>query len=237
MIKFLKSIYISPGIEDRVANNSLNTQILKLKKEFKGKKDKKFGLERIVRLLLLIQAFIFPAIWFRSLCGQKSKIKKKIFIEIYVLIKVFIMVVLAIDIFKLSSIKIYLVIYFMVETLFYLLSIVFLDDIHEKAISFSRSLLLLFINYFEITMAFSILYRYFWIKDEIVGNLSKVTSLSSIDAIYFSFVTASTIGYGDIVPINDSIKIIIIIQSIIIFLFGMLFFNKFISALGEKENK
>ncbi|MGL5963395.1 MAG: potassium channel family protein [Fusobacteriaceae bacterium] len=236
MKEFLKLLYISKGAKDKVTNNSLDVQKVKLRKAFNGKNQNNFGLERIVRLILLLQAFIFPAIWIRSMCGKKSKIRKKIVVEIYVFIKLSYIIYLAIGTRIYSHLELYLVIYTMLETLFYLLSIVFLDDVHEKAISFSRSLLLLFINYFEITMSFSIIYKYYWIKDEIVDKISRVTSISSIDSIYFSFVTASTIGYGDIIPINDTIKTIVIIQSVVIFLFGMLFFNKFISALGEKEN-
>lgn len=49
--------------------------------------------------------------------------------------------------------------------------------------------------------------------------------LSSLDALYFSFVTHCTLGYGDIVPINPSMRFITILHIIVmisyLFLVGL----------------
>jgi len=42
-------------------------------------------------------------------------------------------------------------------------------------------------------------------------------NLSYLDALYFSFITHSTIGYGDIVPISPLMRCITILQTICIF--------------------
>ncbi|MBU2046060.1 MAG: potassium channel family protein, partial [Bacteroidetes bacterium] len=50
---------------------------------------------------------------------------------------------------------------------------------------------------------------------------------SAIDAIYFSFITSSTVGYGDIHPISDVGKILSIVQIFSSISFLVLFFNFF----------
>ena len=64
-----------------------------------------------------------------------------------------------------------------------------------------------FLLYLTIGMFFAELYKL------IPGSLSKVDS--KFDYIYFSFVTLSTTGYGEITPINTYSKILIMVESFI----------------------
>lgn len=152
-------------------------------------------------------------------------------IESYVMLKV------VLGLFLLFKIKYFrfesgLSIYFILETLFYLLSIIFLEGVHKKAVSFSRSLLLLFLNYLETVIYFAVIYKSYWYKNEIIENVSNSEIIKSLDALYFSFMTATTVGYGDIIPPNINIKMVCIAQTIIMLIFAMLFFNKFVSSLN-----
>jgi hypothetical protein len=63
-------------------------------------------------------------------------------------------------------------------------------------------------------LGFAVIY---WIWGTPEHFHSQYTSpyLSSIDALYFSFITHSTLGYGDIVPISQGMRFITILHTIV----------------------
>ncbi|MBP1019251.1 ion transporter [Serratia fonticola] len=52
-----------------------------------------------------------------------------------------------------------------------------------------------------------------------------------IDAFYFTCITVTTLGYGDITPVTDITKIIVIVESLVGFLFMSLFVSAFINRI------
>ena len=53
--------------------------------------------------------------------------------------------------------------------------------------------------------------------------LGRTTGLSFPDALYFSLITVSTVGYGEIVPISNGIKMLVSVQivfGVLLLLFG-----------------
>ena len=117
-----------------------------------------------------------------------------------------------------------IIVYLLLETVLYLLSLIFLSDIYANPISFKRSVLLLIINYIEITLDFSVLYLG-------IGQLN--ITLSPISSIYFSFMTSTTVGFGDFYPTTDLTRMIAVGQSLTIFLFIVLFVNYFVANLSQ----
>lgn len=87
---------------------------------------------------------------------------------------------------------------------------------------YSRAIVLLIWNYFEIILIFG--YLYFFFKE----SLSDYKSI--IDAYYFSTITQLTIGYGDLNPLG-SLKIISGIQGLIGTLFLVLIIAKVINMI------
>lgn len=229
----LTKILISPQAKNTTTKSSISNQWTKFKGIWNGDKCECFGLERILRIFLVLQAFFFPGIYFRYLFGSRDNIWKKISIEFYVIGKLilsfFLLFKTPIFIFN-FNISIILAIYLTLETILYVLSVIFLEDVHQQPQSFSRSLILIFINYFEITIWFSILYINFDLK------INEV-ALNPLKALYFSFTTATTVGYGDITPINssNSCLIISILQMIIMLIFVVLFFNKFVGSINSDK--
>lgn len=92
------------------------------------------------------------------------------------------------------------------------------SEIRNK--NFVLVLLELFVYYVAVNFLFSFAYYKF----------NSLNSVSFFDYVYFSFVTSLSIGYGDLVPINISGKLLVIIQSCI----TALYFALMVSILSLK---
>jgi hypothetical protein len=73
-----------------------------------------------------------------------------------------------------------------------------------------RSILFTLFSFFQLVIAFSILYRLF-------AHHFKDILISQFQAVYFSFVTITTLGYGDFTPLPEAwhIQLIVIIQLVL----------------------
>jgi len=55
--------------------------------------------------------------------------------------------------------------------------------------------------------------------------VNRVSKLEFFDFLYFSIITASSTGYGDILPNNSTIRILVSVEIMIsLFLFGFFFY-------------
>lgn len=181
------------------------------------------GLEKILRLYLVAIQIIFPGLHIRNYFGKKGIIKRNVANEFYVLLKT------ALPLFFLFS-GLYkytwvvgISVYLMLETSFYVAALIFVSDIFVKPRSYRRNILMLFLNFLEITLSFAVIY----------GGLgllgSKVTNV--YDFIYFSIVTSTAIGFGDVYPVNDAGKTIVCLHALMTVSFIVLFLNFFTSKV------
>ncbi|MEC5165380.1 hypothetical protein RCH18_001108 [Flavobacterium sp. PL11] len=115
---------------------------------------------------------------------------------------------------------IWILIYLFLETLFYNPTLIFASDKFGKPRSYKRSMLLLFFNYIEIAFEFATFYS--------VGNYLNKEFTHWFDPIYFSIVTSSSIGYGDLYPVNPIGKFLVTTQFLTIFIFCCPFFEFFL---------
>lgn len=67
------------------------------------------------------------------------------------------------------------------------------------------------------------------LKEIVDYNNGIIKTNSFWRMLYFSAVTISTIGYGDIVPVDDTLRLVISFEAII----GIIFIGLFINAFGE----
>lgn len=196
----------------------------KIRDVWDGDKQDDYGLLRIFRLFVVSSLLLFPGVLIDEIFKSKSYITKKLIVELYVFLKtVFPIFILFFGWYHQAFIY-YLSIYLLVETYLYLFSKIYLEHQHLK-VSNIRTLLLLVFNFLESGLTFSVIY--------IAGNYLNITLKDAIDAIYFSFVTSATIGYGDIHPINSTGKLIVITQIFSSISFLVLFFNFFSGRAHE----
>lgn len=193
-------------------------QVKNLKDIWENKTYNDFGIERIFRIILQLLAFIIPSSLVRQFSGINNLINRKLIIEFWGISKLVYYYFILLEFDKTRS-KLFLIISIILtfDTLHFLISRIFLNDVFRQAISYKRSLMMTFINYAEICMCYAFIYAYIDHTNTNIENTifivnSKITNLQ---AIYFSFVTSATIGYGDIAPKNPFVMKIVISQIII----------------------
>jgi len=216
--EFLKKVFLgNVSIDDGYIESGYKEQLSYLKKVWK---DKTYGVERIVRLAICLIQFVYPTIFIRSIFGVLGARARKVAVEAYIVLKLlFPLIVLYTGLYQ-HMLVIAIIIYLLTETIFHILGLIFLSDLHPFSISYRRSILLLFLHYLEVVFDFSVIYTAF-------DLLNK--KLSPLSALYFSFVTNTTLGYGDIYPKSTSGQIAVIAQLIIFIMFVILFIDYFSS--------
>jgi hypothetical protein len=188
------------------------------------------GLERLIRLVLAITQFLSLGLYIKQFTGRWGAQIRKLITEVYVICKL----IFPILIFRYNLEGEFwaacLTAYFLSETVLYLGGLVFLQDVSNYRVSPKRSLALLFVNFFELVFEFGLLYAYLSSGDP--DQFSRSLT-SGHDAIYFSFVTGATLGYGDIVPISSGARELVMVQMTLTFVFVGLFINYFASLLHK----
>lgn len=226
-MNFFEKLFI--GTSDTILkskpNSAIKVQIKNIRTVWNSRKYEDFGIERLLRLFLVCVQFIFPGLYIREISGRKSALTRKIWNEIYVSTKI-LFYILALFVLPKTSWFCYISAYLMAETFCYLLGLIFLEPEYKKPASYKRNLLMAIINFMEVTLGFATIY-YCTIADSI-RNLH-----TSTDAIYFSFITATTIGYGEMHPLNGLSKLICTSQSIVSFLFAVFIISIFLSNLSK----
>lgn len=196
----------------------------KIQDVWDGDKHDDYGLLRIFRLFVVSSLVLFPGVLIDEIFRSKSYITRKLIVELYVFLKTIFPVYILFKGWYHFHFIYYLSIYLLIETYLYLFSKIFLEYQHLK-VSNMRTLLLLVFNFFESGLTFAVIY--------IAGNYLNIPLKDAVDSIYFSFVTSATIGYGDIHPINQTGKLIVITQIFSSISFLVLFFNFFSGRAHE----
>ncbi|MEZ4779485.1 MAG: ion channel [Flavobacteriaceae bacterium] len=225
----IKKLILGSYKSEHKLKPAIKNQIKNIKRVWNNDVYKDFGIERVLRLFLVVIQFAFPALYLRQLSGLFGLLGRKIMVEFYVIIKLILPVLFFyLDITN-NIIVVIIAIYILLETVIYLTSLIFLSDVYAQPISYKRSVVLLFINYVEVILEFAVIYSYFNINYKIFpGDLVK-----DIDIIYFSFVSFSPIGFGEIDSILYHGKLIVICQIFVFLIFGGLFLSVFTSNIGK----
>ncbi|MDP3467439.1 MAG: ion channel [Daejeonella sp.] len=184
-----------------------------------------FGIERLLRLFLVGSKILFPGIYIEYLTKSSSLYKRKLVGEFYVIFKTLVpFFMLYFSLWNHMWLYIFNI-YLLIETFLYIFHKIFLPE-HDQSKMINRSIILLFFNFIEVIASFGVIYA--------AGNYLNQPIQGWIDALYFSFITGVTIGYGDFYPVNENGKILVMLQILSTMAFLFLFFNFFGPRSGEK---
>ena len=82
----------------------------------------------------------------------------------------------------------------------------------------TRTFLLLLLHYIEVTTIFACAYfvAQWFFGDELFSVNGSPSKITTMQAWYFSLVTGSTLGYGDITPLSTSSRVLLALQLLIV---------------------
>jgi hypothetical protein len=237
MKQILKKLIIGNGTKFETATqNPIQKSILNIKAIWNNDHQDDNGIEKIIRLLLSSSQLLFPGIYIKFLSNKKGPQYVDLSLDCYVLLKVLFPILILINHWQVYDFVIYAMVYVLLETILYIPTLIFASDTFSKPRSYRRSMLLLFFNYLEIVFAYAVLYT--------CGNHLNEPFYHWFDAIYFSIITSSSIGYGDYFPITTYGKFLVSTQALLFLFFVVLFLNFFSTKIkgkgyfdhGSKEN-
>jgi hypothetical protein len=233
MQQFLKKLFLGESFDNTpLYPTALASHWRNLRTVWNNERHNDIGIERIFRLLLLLSLYLFPGLYIRHFFGKRGLDAKNLAVEFYVVFKMlFPFAMLKLHVFS-NYVALSVVIYFLLETLCYITSLIFVSDVYPRPRSIRRSIFLLFLNYVEIVGDFAVLYAGF--------DLLQGKAHSLIDHVYFSLITAATVGYGDITPTTNLGKVLAGLQAVVFLTFIVLILNFFgskVDDIGYAEKK
>ena len=184
------------------------------------------GIEKIFRLFLSISQLLFPGVYIKFWFSRKNYEYQDIAMDFYILLKMLFPIYILKNNLQDQNILIYIMVYVLVETVLYIPTLIFASDMLSRPKSYKRSMLLLFLNYLEIVFAFAVLYT--------LGDNMNKPFTHWFDAVYFSIITANSVGYGDYYPVTPYAKTLVSIQAMFFLSFVVLFLNFFSAKVKNK---
>ena len=214
--------------------NPIEKRILNIKSIWNNDHQDDNGIEKIIRLFLSFSQLLFPGIYIKYLASKKGSEYEDLALDFYILLKVAFPIFLLVFEWHQYLFLVWIMIYLLLETILYIPTLIFASDLFSRPRSYKRSMLLLFFNYLEIVFAYAVLYS--------TGNHLNQPLDRWTDAVYFSIITSSSIGYGDFHPATTYGKFLVSTQALLFLFFVVLFLNFFSTQIKSKgyfdhENK
>ncbi len=116
------------------------------------------GIEKIFRLFLSSSQLFFPGIYLKTIASKKGHEYQDLVLDLFVLAKVAFPVIILSNNWQNNPYILYILVYLMLETILYIPTLIFASDSFLRPRSYKRSILLLFLNYMEILLTYSVLY-------------------------------------------------------------------------------
>jgi len=227
MRRLLKKLVLSGNESNRRDDSStIEKRISNIRNIWNNEHQDDVGIEKILRLFLAVSQFFFPGLYIKHYFGKQSEGLKDLMMDLYILLKVFFpLSLLAYQWAPYEYVSIPLI-WLFTETMLYVPTLIFASDLFPRPSSYRRSMLLVFVNYFEIVFVYAFIYAN--------GNYLNAPFTNWYDPIYFSFTTLSTIGFGDYYPVTGPGKFLVCTQSLVFLSFVVLFLNFFSSKAEQK---
>lgn len=226
-MSFLKKLLIGNVSENfKPKYNPIQRRILNIKAIWNNDHQDDNGIEKIFRLFLSISQLFFPGIYIKTIASKIGYAYKDLAMDIYILLKVAYPLIIIVNHWQDHIILIWIMVYLILETILYIPTLIFASDMFVRPRSYKRSMLLLFFNYLEVVIAFGVLYT--------LGQNTNIPFQHWTDALYFSLMTSTTIGYGDYYPITTYGKFLASVQALFFISFVILFMNFFFTKAKSK---
>jgi hypothetical protein len=206
--------------------NPIQKRIQNIKSIWDNDHEDDNGIEKIFRLLLSSSQLLFPGIYIKYFSRKKGIEYQDLAIDIYILIKVAFPITILIYQWYTIDWVVIVMMYLFLETIFYIPTLIFASDLFSRPRSYRRSMLLLFFNYLEIVLAYAVFYC--------CGNYLNKPFEHWFDAVYFSIITSSSIGYGDFHPVLPMGKFLVSTQALLFLFFIVLFLNFFSTKVKSR---
>lgn len=229
MNKFLKKLLlgkISKKDKPRLNINPLQKRVLNIRAIWDNDHQDDNGIEKIFRLFLAISQLVFPGVYIKYFATKRHFEYQDISMDLYVMLKLLFPLLILKNDWQEHSLLIYIMVYLLIETVLYIPTLIFASDMLSRPRSYRRSMLLIFFNYLEIVCAFAVLYT--------IGDNMNKPFTHWFDSIYFSIITANSVGYGDYFPVTTYAKFLVSIQAMFFLTFVVLFLNFFSSKMNNK---
>lgn len=227
MRKTVKKLFLGKSSNGQQADfNPIEKRIQNIKSIWNNDHQDDSGFEKIFRLLLASSLLFFPGIYIKYVARKKGIEYQDLATDFYILIKVGFPIFILVNQWYAMQWVVCLMAYLFLETIFYIPTLIFASDLLAKPRSYRRSMLLLFFNYLEIVFAYAVFYS--------CGNYLNKPFEHWFDAVYFSIITSSSIGYGDFHPVTTLGKFLVSTQALLFLFFIVLFLNFFSTKVKSK---
>ena len=163
--------------------------------------------------------------YIKHLFWRKGPLYQDFAIELFILLKTTLPVVVLAMGWERHPLALFVVLWFMMETIIYIPTLIFASDSFSSPRSYRRSKLLIFLNYLEVVFSFAVIHM--------AGQYMNQPLTLWTDAVYVSFMITSTIGFGEYHPITGLGKLVVSLQS----LFYLSYIALFISFFNLGGNK
>lgn len=213
----------TPSLEP---TSAIASRLKNIKAIWNNEHDNDMGIEKMFRLFLAASPFIFPGVYIKEMVGRKGRAYSDLAVDMFVLFKVAFPVILLSNGWQRNPLLFAILIWFMIETVMYVPTLIFASDSLSRPRSYRRSMLLLFFNYLEIIFDFAVIYS--------VGGFFNKPFHAWFDPIYFSFITSASIGYGDYFPVTPMGKLVVSGHSVVFLIFVVVFLNFFSSKMESR---
>jgi hypothetical protein len=184
------------------------------------------GIEKIIRLFLATSQLLFPGIYLKTFASKKGIEYQDLALDLYITLKVIFPIIVLINSWQYYPLIIIILVYLLLETIVYIPTLIFASDSFSRPRSYKRSMILLFFNYLEIVFAYAVIYA--------SGNYLNQAFSHWFDAVYFSIITSSSIGYGDLYPVTTFGRFLVSTQALLFLFFVVLFLNFFTTKIKSK---
>jgi len=211
---------------EKPTSSAIQKRIRNIEAIWNNEHDDDNGIEKLLRLFLAISQFLFPGIYIKQFFGRHKNVYQHLSVDAFVLFKVLFPFMLVYFYFFQNNVLFYILIWFLIETILYVPTLIFASDTFLRPRSYRRSMLLLFFNYIEIVLSFGVIYAR--------GHYLNKPFQHWFDPLYFSFITSASIGFGDFHPVTPTGKLLVSLQSIIFLVFIVLFINFFSNKVEQK---